>query len=514
MTQNQSNNKRIAKNAMFLYIRMILIMGVNLYMSRVILDKLGVDDYGVYNMVGGVVGMLSFLSGTLSIGTSRFITIELGRKNIDKLIKTFSTAFYTHLGLGVIMSILLDTFGLYFVYTQLTIPSDRLDAAFIVYQISILTMLIAITQVPYTSAIMAHEKMGIYAYVSIFEAFGKLGVLFLLDYSPLDKLVFYAILLGVIQFAVALVYRIYCKKQFIEATIRRIFDKSIFKNMMSFSGWNLMANVANVIGMQAVIVVMGMFFAPAIVGAQAFATQIATAIMQFVNNFRSAINPQIIKLYASGEREKSKQMTLRTTIYVYELVLVLGLPTIFVMNKLLDVWLVQVPAYAVVFAQWIIIKSIVGTFDASFYTPMMASGKVKSNSIVCTFTSITQIVLLYIILKFGGSVMWVQYLSLINISLFSFFIKPIILCKDIDYKASELLRCFLKCLQVTIITLVLPVLSYIFLNLNNIWHNLLMVIITVLSVVITSYITLEITDRVRVTNLVLSKIRKRNGIAE
>lgn len=233
-----SDNKRIAKNTLFLYIRMIIIMLVTLYTSRVVLEKLGIDDYGIYNVVGGVVGMLSFLNGTLSIGTSRFITFELGTGNFKKLQNTFSTAFYAHLGLAIIMAILLESVVLWFVYNKLIIPPNRFNAALWVYHISILNMIISITQVPYTSSIMAHEEMGVYAYVSIFEAIAKLAVVFLLVVAPVDKLVWYAILLAAVQFVIAIYYRIFCIRKYIETHLKRIFCTDIFKEMMPFSGWN------------------------------------------------------------------------------------------------------------------------------------------------------------------------------------------------------------------------------------------------------------------------------------
>ena len=206
-----SDNRRIAKNTMFLYFRMILIMGVTLYMSRVVLDKLGVDDFGLYNVVGGVVGMLSFINGTLSIGTSRFLTYELGREDKKKLHLTFNTAFYTHLALALILTFILETAGLWYVYNKMVIPEGRFSAAVFAYHVSVITSAISIIQVPFTSLIMAYERMGVYAYISIFEALAKLMVVFLLSVSPYDRLVVYAVLLAVVQALIALLYCLYCR---------------------------------------------------------------------------------------------------------------------------------------------------------------------------------------------------------------------------------------------------------------------------------------------------------------
>ena len=239
-----ADGKRIAKNTLFLYFRMLLIMGVMLYMSRVILNQLGVDDYGLYNVVGGVVGMLSFLNGTLSIGTSRFLTYELGVGNQSRLQNTFSTAFYVHLLLAIIVLLLMETGGMWFLYNKLVIPAERLTACVWVFQLSILTTLVAITQVPYTATIMAHEHMRVYAYISIFEAVAKLAVCYLLSIASSDRLIAYAVLIAIVQFLVAMLYRIYCIRHFSESHLHKVFDKEIFKGMMGFSGWNVMANLS------------------------------------------------------------------------------------------------------------------------------------------------------------------------------------------------------------------------------------------------------------------------------
>lgn len=360
-------------------------MGVTLYMSRVVLDKLGVDDFGLYNVVGGVVGMLSFISGTLSIGTSRFLTYEIGRNDINRLHKTFNTAFYTHTLVGVFLVILLETIGLWFVNNKLVIPDDRFDSAIIVYHISVFTSLISITQVPYTSLIMAHERMGIYAVISIIEAVGKLLAVYLLFISQYDKLIIYALLIFIVQALTSLSYVICCKNLFSESHLNLFFDKAIFKSLMSFSGWNIIANLTETLKMQGYLVLLNLFFQPYVVAAQTIGNQVAGAMMQFISNFRNAINPQIIKLYAIGEFEESKRLTMFTTVLVYDLVLLLGLPTIFVLDKIMNLWLVEVPPYAVLFTQYIIAQRILSTFDASFYIPMMAAGKIKTNSIIASF---------------------------------------------------------------------------------------------------------------------------------
>lgn len=504
-----SDNKRIAKNTMFLYFRMILIMGVTLYTSRVVLDKLGVDDYGLYNVVGGVVGMLSFINGTLSIGTMRFLTTELGRKDAYRLHKTFNTAFYTHLGLSLILALLMETVGLWFVYNKLVIPPERLDAALIAYHISIATSIVSITQVPYTSLIMAHERMGIYAYISILESVAKLAVVYLLSISDFDRLVVYAVLIALVQVIVAMLYRLYCRLHFSESKLYAYFDMPIFKSLMGFSGWNIIANLSETLKLQGYLVLLNMFFQPFVVAAQTIGNQVAGAMMQFINNFRTAINPQIIKLYAAGEYEDSKRLTLSTTVLVFDLVLLLGLPTICVMNTIMSIWLVEVPPYAVIFTQYIIAQRILSTFDASFYIPMMAEGKIKTNSILAAFSGPGLFALLYVIYKFGGDVMWIQYTGLIVLILFGFIIKPYLLVHDErGYVYSDFIPCFVTCAKVTLASVGITYSAYILVGNSNIANSVCLFIISFLSVIFSSYLFMDAEMRLKVKQVTGRIIKK------
>lgn len=489
---------------MFLYFRMILIMGVTLYMSRVVLDKLGVDDFGLYNVVGGIVGMLSFINGTLSIGTSRFLTYELGRNDEGRLHLTFNTAFFTHLALALLLTLVLETGGLWYVYNKMVVPEGRLDAALIAYHVSVITSFISIIQVPYTAMIMANERMEAYAYISIFEALAKLSAVFLLSISPYDRLVVYAVLLGVVQILVALLYCIYCRRHFIASKLQLLFDRRIFKEMLGFSGWNIMANMSETLNLQGIVVLINLFFAPYVVAAQAVANQVSGALMLFVNNFRNAINPQIIKQYASGEREESKKLTLETTVYCYELVLMLGLPAIIIMDKIMAIWLVEVPQYAVIFTQWIIVRQIVGTFNASFYIPMMAANKIKLNSIASVFSGIGVFGLLYLLFKLGCGPLWIQYVGLINIAVFSFFIKPYVLYKDVDYKLSEMVKCFWSCFKVTILSCAVT-LPFLFLLGDGMMASLVKAIIAFGAVVVSSYVLMDRYTKEKLINLAKAK---------
>lgn len=504
-----SDNKRIAKNTFFLYIRMLFIMGVSLYTSRVVLDKLGVDDFSLYNVVGGIVGMLSFLNGTLSTGTSRFLTYELGTGNQEKLNVTFNTAFYTHLALGIIFIILLETGGIWYIYNKLVVSPDRFDAALIVFQISIFASLISIMQVPYTSLIIAHEHMGIYAYLGIFDAIARLGAIYLLIISTADKLILYAFLMALIHLLIAICYWAYCHRHYIESRFRIVYDKVILRSLLSFSGWNIIAHLSETLKLQGYLILLNLFFQPFVVAAQTVGNQVAGAMMQFINNFRNAINPQIIKLYAAGEYDESKRLTLSTTVLVYDLVLLLGLPTIFVMDTLMGLWLVEVPPYTVLFTQYIIVQRILSTFDASFYIPMMAAAKIKSNSILSAFSGPGVFLVLYLIYKNGGDVMWMQYVGIIVLCVFGFFIKPWLLVHDVEgYDYRDFIPCFLTCFKVTLVSVCLSYAFYILIGNVTLLSSVFLFVLSFVSVCFASYIFLDKHIKTKIHSKVKSIIIK------
>lgn len=507
MQETQADKRRIAKNTLFLYIRMLIVLAVSLFTQRVVLDKLGATDYGIYAAVGGVVAMLGFLNGTLSTGTSRFLTYELGKGNVERLKNTFSTAFYSHLLLSVTVAVILLTGGIWFVEHKLIIPVERLDAAVWVLVISVLTTVISITQVPYTSVIIAHENMSIYAYIGLFEATAKLGIVYLLSLASWDKLIFYAALVALVQLVVAMFYRFYCIRHYDESHLMKRFNKPIFKEMMSFSSWSLIANISQVLGTQGLTVVMNMFFNPVIIAAQQIGNQINAALYQFRSNFVTAINPQIIKLYAVGEYAESRKLTLETSIYVYDLMLLLSLPIIVLMEPILNLWLVEVPEYAVIFGQWILGAHLFGTYALMLYTPMMASGRLKENSYASVVVTIFGVIALYFILKAGGSVMWVQYLTLFSTLMYSYVVKPIIVCKYIpDYKWKDLLVNTWQMVKVSIFPVSISILIYKCWPVTNFWIMVLQAIIIMSVVGASALVFMDKTMRQKLFTIVKSKL--------
>ena len=303
MSETSANNKRIAKNTLLLYVRTLFVMLVTLYTSRVVLNTLGVSDYGIYNVVGGVVAMFSVISVSLSSSISRFITYELGHGDFDKLKRIFSTSINIQVGISLVILVLAEVFGVWFLNTKMNIPAERMTAANWVLQCSLLSFIIGLISVPYNACIIAHERMSAFAYISILEVVLKLAVVYMLLVSPYDKLATYAVLLVVVALIVRLTYGQYCKRHFEESRYRFVHDKSLIKEMTGFAGWSFFGNGAYMLNTQGVDMLINIFFGVTFNAARGVATQVQNAVMQFVNNFTVAVNPQITKSYASGERE-------------------------------------------------------------------------------------------------------------------------------------------------------------------------------------------------------------------
>lgn len=447
------SSKTIARNTVFLYISMAVTMVITLYMSRVILEKLGVDDYGIYQTVGGIVGFLSFLNGALSTGTSRFLTFELGAGTFKRLKKTFSTLLTTHILLGVIILILAETLGLWFVYNKMVIAPARIDAGIFTYHISILTAMVSLTQVPFTASIISHEKMGVYSILSIIDAFFKLGVCYLIGVGGLDKLQFYAFLLFVEHLILLLLYVIYCIKKFPETKYKPCLDWKLLKPVLSFSGWSLFAQGATAFSNQGILVLLNMFFAPAVVTARAISLQVNSATNHFVNNFRTAVNPQIVKLYAIKDFDGSKRLLLQSTKVSFCLMLMISLPVFFLADPLLHLWLGQnVPEYTVAFLQIVIIQSLFQVFDTSFYSALYTKGRLKENALLSPLILYLAFPIIYFLFKAGCSPLALSWAYLVCFALIGLIVKPILIVKIVDYKWKDIMAVFGSCALVSILS--------------------------------------------------------------
>ena len=510
--ESQTNNKTIAKNTIFLYFRMMLTMVVSLFTSRVILQTLGVEDYGIYQTVGGVVAMLSYINGALNVGSSRFLTFELGRGNIDKLKRTFSSVLTVHLIFALIVLIVGETFGLWFVYNKLVIPEARMGAAVIAYHLSIVSAIVTITQVPYGATIVSHEKMSIYAFVSIVESILKLAIVYLLYITSYDKLIVYSILYFAVSVGIMIYYRAYCAYNFSEAHYMRCFDKSIVKSVLTYSGWNLFATTSVALCAQGITIITNMFFSPGVVAARAIANQVNGIANQFVQNFRTAVNPQVVKKYAAGDFEGSKTLLLTSTKYSFYMMLALALPITLVAEDLLQLWLGQVPEYAVVYLQLAIWTSLFAVFDQSFYTALYAKGQIKENSILSSSCFFIGFVLLYFLFKLGWSPVTAGWVLLISQVIIAFVIKPVMLVRIVAYRWSDIIPVFLKTGLVLVCSIIVPLTAYLSID----WHSIHTLVrflslsgISVSSVALCSwFIGIDKGTRIKLISLVKSKISR------
>lgn len=478
-----SNSKRIAKNTIFLYFRMMFTMVVALYTSRVVLNVLGVDDFGVYQTVGGVVGMLTFVNNALAIGSSRFLTYELGAGNFNKLKDTFSTVLSVHILLALILVVVAETVGLWYIYNKLVVAPERMDAAIFAYHISVLTSFITITQVPYNASIISHERMGVYAYVSIADVSLKLGVAYLLALGNYDKLKMYALLLFLVQLGVASFYRVYCVRFFKECRYSLILKKDIFKDVLSYSGWNLFSSTTLALCNQGVLVLINAFFSPAAVAAKAVAGQVNMAANSFVNSFRTAVNPQIVKQYAANNREGSRNLLLDSTKFSFYLMLMLCIPIYLLAGSLLKLWLGVVPEYAEPFLKIAILTSLIDVFSQSFYTGLYAKGQIRENAVISFFILLPGFGLIFLLFKLGFSPISSAWVMFGAMSVISLIVKPLLLVKIVEYPIKPIIGVYVVCLRVALLSVPIPFLTYAALqDINEIFKFALIVILSIISV--------------------------------
>ncbi|MBM6945131.1 MULTISPECIES: MATE family efflux transporter [Bacteroides] len=401
MENTSANNKRIAKNTLLLYFRMLFMMAVSLYTSRVVLNALGVEDFGIYNVVGGVVAMFSMLSGSLSAAITRFITYELGTGNKENLKKIFSSSVTIQIGLAVLIILLTEAIGVWFLNVKMNIPDGRIVAANWVFQFSILTFAINLISVPYNASIIAHERMSAFAYISILEAIGKLTIAFLIVISPMDKLIFYAILMCTVALIVRFTYGAYCKRHFEECTYHFIFNKELLKRMFGFAGWNFIGATSAVLRDQGGNIVINLFCGPAVNAARGIAFQVNTAVYGFVSNFMTALNPQITKSYAAGDRDYMMTLIYQGARLSFYMLLLLSLPVLVNTHYILSLWLKIVPDHAVLFMQLVLVFAMSESISNPLITAMLATGKIRNYQLVVGGLQMMNLPVSYLLLRMG-----------------------------------------------------------------------------------------------------------------
>jgi O-antigen/teichoic acid export membrane protein len=435
---------------------MILTMLVSLYTSRVILNTLGVEDYGIYNVVGGVVTMFAFFNSAMSSATQRFLSFEIGKGDFVQLRKTFNATQIIHIGIAILIFILAETIGLWFVKTYLVIPPERLETAIWVYHFSVLSFMVSIIQVPYNATIIAHERMNVYAYVSIIEVLLKLLIVFMLTWITYDKLKLYGILHFVVVFVIAVIYRTYTRRNFEESRFEVVKDKKLFRTLISYSGWNLFGNIAVVAKGQGVNIVLNMFFGPTVNAARGVAMQVQGAVNGFVSNFQMAVNPQIIKSFAAKHNEYMTSLIIRSSKFSFYLLFLISAPIILEIDQILKLWLKTVPSYAPIFTILVLITIQITCVSGSLMTAVQATGKIKTYQIVVGSIQLLILPISYIYLKLDYTPEITLYIAIVMESIALIF-RLLFLKKLINFPIYTFIKeIIFKNIFVVLISITLP----------------------------------------------------------
>ncbi|MDR2424091.1 MAG: lipopolysaccharide biosynthesis protein [Prevotellaceae bacterium] len=434
MSSASENNKRIAKNTLFLYFRLLITMGVNLYTARVVLATLGVEDYGIYNVVGGVVVMFAWLNSGMLASSQRFISFELGRNSFERLHKVFCNSVSIHLCIALVILLCAETAGLWFMNTKLNINPLRISAANWVYQCSVFSLMVGIVCVPYNSCIVAHEHMKTYAYVSIIDVVLKLAIVYFLSVWNIDKLKFYAVLVLAATSIVQSIYLVYCRHHFPECKYRFSFDKDLFRQMFAFAGWSFIGNLSHAFKEQGSNILLNLFFGTFVNAARGIAGQVNAAVNGFTVNFQMALNPQIVKSYASGNYQYATSLVSKSSRYSFYLLLIVSVPAFVNMEYLLGLWLTVVPEYTVIFVRMILLISLVNSLSGSIGTMIQASGKVRNYNIIVGLIIMLDLPISYFILKAGYLPYTVMYVALFTATA-SLFARLFIMKRIVEYSA-------------------------------------------------------------------------------
>ena len=438
MADNSSSNKRIAKNSIFLSVRMVIVLGITLYTTRAVLAILGVEDYGVYNVVCGFVSMFTFLNTSMSNGIQRFYNYELGKYGIEGTNKVFGTSVVIQLILAIVIIALCESCGLWYLYNKMVIPSDRMFAACCIFQFSMVSFLFLIMQVPFTAAVMAHERMDFYAIINVVDAIIKLAIVFALPYLCGDQLIFYGALHMAITIFDFIWYYIYCKRSFVEIKLKNGFSKEIFGSMMSFSGWNLFGSFSNMMREQGVNIIMNLFFGPVVNAARGVAAQINAGVCGFVQNILTPVRPQVIQSYAKGEVGRSMSLTFSISKFSMGFFYMMCLPICLEIKYVLNLWLGKnVPAHTDSFVIIILINTAVLILMGSLATLVHASGKMRNYQVIGSVVKFLSVPISYFMLKYGAVSEWalimVLLFDIIGFIVGMFIIKTIMTFSIIEY---------------------------------------------------------------------------------
>lgn len=505
-TQTSDNNKRIAKNTLFLYLRMFVMMLTALFTSRIVLDVLGASDYGLNNIIGGVVVLFSFLNSALLSATQRFLNFHLGRQDYKQTNVVFCMSMNTYILLSIVVVVLGETIGLWFVNTQLNIPSERMYAAQWVYQFTLIQFVINLLRVPYNASIIAYERMNFYAYVSLVEVIAKLLVVYLLYITTFDKLIFYSFLYTIVPLIVAFIYKIYCNRNFETTKYKRIWDKVAFKEMFSFSGWSLFGSLANLAAQQGLNILINIFYGVTVNAAAGIANQVSTNVYGFISNFQTAFQPQIVKTYAAKEVERFHRLIFQTSKFSYFMVLVLVLPILFTIDGILDIWLKEVPRYTAIFCRLILVFLSIEAITAPLWMSVQATGKIRNYQILVASLIFLNFPLAYIVLKLGMPVYSVWVIRII-VNIVVMIARCIYMKKKLNFPLLSYLKAVIApILSVTFVAIPIPlILNYM---IHGFWQNMIIVGIATFALTILDvyFVGMNTHEKLLARNMILKKI--------
>lgn len=503
------SNKRIVKNTGFLYFRMLISMAITLYTSRIVLQQLGVNDYGIYNVVGGVVMMFGLISASLTSSINRFISFELGKRENSNPFSVFSTSFWIQLSLSVIIVILIETVGVWFLNNKMVIQPARITAANWVLQFSALTLVVNMLSIPYNALIIAHERMQAFAYISLLEVVLKLGIAFLLYLSLFDNLIVYSGLLALTSILVRFSYSLYCNRNFPDYKVRFSPDRKILKNMVSYSSWMFIGSSSAILRDQGVNVILNLFCGTAVNAARAISMQVYNAVNNFSQNFMMAVNPQIIKLYAAGEMSDMLKLVFNSSRLSFYLLYCLSIPLILEMPLIINLWLTQIPPYTIIFARLILVFGLSESISIPLLFCNQASGKVKNYQLTVGVIQLLNFPIAYLLMKLGFPPYSV-YIAAIVLSQICLGARLLILKKTIDFSIKEFLSSvYVKIFYVAVIGLIIPLCIKLFVSYNSTAFSFAEIFIAFVSSLLSIlFIGLDSKERKGLKDFILKFIKK------
>ncbi len=509
MPDTTSNNKRIAKNTLLLYVRMLFMMAIGLYTSRVILDKLGAVDFGIYNVVGGFVTMFSVISGAMTTATQRFLSFEIGKGTDGDVKGIFGTMLAIHIFLAFVILAVGETIGVWFLNEHMNFPAERYEAANWTFQLSLFVFLLNVVSVPYTGALVAYEKMSAFAYFSIVDAVLKLAICYVIAVIPFDRLVVYSVFMALAQVVLIMAYYLYCRRNFPECRYTGRFNREYGRSVSSFVGWNLIGSLSGVAKEQGVNIVLNIFFGPAVNAARGIAYQVLGKLNGFVSNFQMAMNPQIIKSYAVDDREDMYRLVFWGAKMSYILLLTLSLPVAVEAPLVLGIWLKEVPDYTAIFLRLAILTALLNTLSNPLVVSMHASGKVRDYQIVVGGISLLTLPIVYTAFRLGAEPYWAMTIAF-AVEFVCHIARLYMLVRIMNFPMTRFLKSVtMRVYAVTVLSVILPALAYSEINAVAVRFFAVCFLSVMSTTVLGYYIGFNRHEREKVIRKVMDIIRKK-----